>query len=200
MTTPWGLPDFDAHEALHFFDDAKSGLKAIIAVHSTHLGPAAGGCRFWHYAEDGDAVTDALRLSRGMSYKNAMAGLPLGGGKAVILADQARPKTPEMLHAFGKAVDSLGGHYVTAEDVGISVTDMIEIARNTKFVAGLPVARPTSAATRDRTPRSACSWGSRQRSSAASARTASTASTSLSRAPEASPAESPCTRRPRARS
>ena len=139
MTTPWGLPDFDAHEALHFFDDAKSGLKAIIAVHSTHLGPAAGGCRFWHYAEDGDAVTDALRLSRGMSYKNAMAGLPLGGGKAVILADQARHKTPEMLHAFGKAVDSLGGHYVTAEDVGISVTDMIEIARNTKFVAGLPV-------------------------------------------------------------
>jgi len=139
MTAPWSLPDFDAHEALHFFDDEKCGLKAIIAVHSTHLGPAAGGCRFWHYANDGDAVTDALRLSRGMSYKNAMAGLPLGGGKAVILADQTRTKTPEMLHAFGKAVDSLGGRYVTAEDVGISVADMIEIARNTKFVAGLPV-------------------------------------------------------------
>jgi leucine dehydrogenase len=139
MTTPWGLPDFDAHEALHFFDDAKSGLKAIIAVHSTHLGPAAGGCRFWHYAADEDAVVDALRLSRGMSYKNAMAGLPLGGGKSVILADQARTKTPEMLHAFGKAVDSVAGRYVTAEDVGIGVADMIEIARNTKFVAGLPV-------------------------------------------------------------
>jgi len=139
MTTPWGLPDFDAHEALHFFDDAKSGLKAIIAVHSTHLGPAAGGCRFWHYATDEDAVVDALRLSRGMSYKNAMAGLPLGGGKSVILADQARTKTPEMLHAFGKAVDRLGGRYVTAEDVGIGVADMIEIARDTKFVAGLPV-------------------------------------------------------------
>jgi len=139
MTAPWSLPDFDAHEALHFFDDEKCGLKAIIAVHSTHLGPAAGGCRFWYYGNDGDAVTDALRLSRGMSYKNAMAGLPLGGGKAVILADQARTKTPDMLHAFGKAVDSLGGRYVTAEDVGISVADMIEIARNTKFVAGLPV-------------------------------------------------------------
>ena len=139
MTAPWSLPDFDAHEALHFFDDEKCGLKAIVAVHSTHLGPAAGGCRFWHYAADEQAVTDALRLSRGMSYKNAMAGLPLGGGKAVILADQTRTKTPDMLHAFGKAVYSLGGRYVTAEDVGISVADMIEIARNTKFVAGLPV-------------------------------------------------------------
>jgi leucine dehydrogenase len=138
MTTPWGLPDFDAHEALHFIDDEKSGLKAIIAVHSTHLGPAGGGCRFWHYAADEDAVVDALRLSRGMSYKNAMAGLPLGGGKSVILADEARHKSPELLHAFGKAVDSLGGRYVTAEDVGISVADMIEIARQTKFVAGLP--------------------------------------------------------------
>ena len=88
MTTPWGLPDFDAHEDVHFIDDEKCGLKAIIAVHSTHLGPAAGGARFWHYAKDEDALTDALRLSRGMSYKNAMAGLPLGGGKSVILADR----------------------------------------------------------------------------------------------------------------
>lgn len=138
MTSPWGLPDFDAHEALHFIDDQKCGLKAIIAVHSTHIGPAAGGCRFWHYPDDDDAVVDALRLSRGMSYKNAMAGLPLGGGKAVILADSERHKSPDMLHAFGKAVESLGGQYVTAEDVGISVADMIEIARSTKFVAGLP--------------------------------------------------------------
>ena len=74
MTTPWGLPDFDAHEEIHFVTDEKCGLKAIIAVHSTHLGPAAGGARFWHYAKDDDALTDALRLSRGMSYKNAMAG------------------------------------------------------------------------------------------------------------------------------
>jgi leucine dehydrogenase len=138
MTTPWGLPDFDAHEEVHFVTDEKCGLKAIIAVHSTHLGPAAGGARFWHYAKDDDALTDGLRLSRGMSYKNAMAGLPLGGGKSVILADQNRTKTPEMLHAFGKAVDGLGGRYVTAEDVGINVADMIEVARSTNSVAGLP--------------------------------------------------------------
>ncbi|MGN6589574.1 MAG: Glu/Leu/Phe/Val family dehydrogenase [Sphingomicrobium sp.] len=138
MTTPWGLPDFDAHEDVHFFADEKSGLRAIIAIHSTHLGPAGGGARFWHYAQGDEALTDALRLSRGMSYKNAMAGLPLGGGKSVILADEDRTKTPEMLHAFGRAVEKLGGRYVTAEDVGINVADMIEIARSTKYVAGLP--------------------------------------------------------------
>ncbi|WP_341632469.1 Glu/Leu/Phe/Val family dehydrogenase [Sphingomonas agri] len=138
MTTPWGLPDFDAHEQIHFITDEKCGLKAIIAVHSTHLGPAAGGARFWHYAKDDDALTDALRLSRGMSYKNAMAGLPLGGGKSVLLANEDRSKTPDMLHAFGKAVEQLGGRYVTAEDVGINVADMIEVARSTKYVAGLP--------------------------------------------------------------
>jgi leucine dehydrogenase len=138
MTTPWGLPDFDAHEDVHFFTDPKSGLRAIIAIHSTHLGPAAGGARFWHYAQGEEVLTDALRLSRGMSYKNAMAGLPLGGGKSVILANENRTKTPEMLHAFGRAVDELGGRYVTAEDVGINVADMIEISRSTKHLAGLP--------------------------------------------------------------
>jgi len=139
MNTPWGFEDFDAHEDLHFVWNEECGLKAIIAVHSTHLGPAAGGCRFWHYADPADALTDALRLSRGMSYKNAMAGLPLGGGKSVIIADEKRTKTPEMLHAFGKAIDHLCGRYVTAEDVGVSVADMIEIRRQTPFVAGLPV-------------------------------------------------------------
>jgi leucine dehydrogenase len=139
MNTPWGYPDFDAHEALHFVTDEKSGLRAIIAMHSTHLGPSAGGTRMWHYADDGEALTDALRLSRGMSYKNAMAGLPLGGGKAVILANRTRTKTPEMIAAFGQAVNSLGGKYVTAEDVGMSVADMIAISKQTKFVAGLPV-------------------------------------------------------------
>jgi leucine dehydrogenase len=138
MTTPWGLPDFDDHEAIHFITNDKCGLRAVIAVHSTHLGPAAGGCRFWHYAKDEEALVDALRLSRGMSYKNAMAGLPLGGGKSVILANQERTKTPDQLHAFGKAVEELGGRYITAEDVGISVSDMIEVARSTRFVAGLP--------------------------------------------------------------
>jgi leucine dehydrogenase len=138
MTTPWGLPDFDDHEALHFITNDKCGLRAIIAVHSTHLGPAAGGCRFWHYAKDEEALVDALRLSRGMSYKNAMAGLPLGGGKAVILADAERTKTPEMLHGFGKAVNDIGGRYITAEDVGVNVADMIEVSRTTQYVAGLP--------------------------------------------------------------
>ena len=138
MTTLWGLPDFDAHEAVHFVTDRESGLRAIIAMHSTHLGPAGGGCRFWHYADDADALTDALRLSRGMSFKNAMAGLPLGGGKGVILADADRTKTPEMLAAFGRAVEGLGGRYVTAEDVGINVNDMIEVSRQTRHVAGLP--------------------------------------------------------------
>ena len=139
MNTPWGYPDFDAHEALHFVTDERSGLRAIVAMHSTHLGPAAGGTRLWHYVDDADALTDALRLSRGMSYKNAMAGLPLGGGKAVILADTNHTKTPQMLAAFGRAIDRLGGNYVTAEDVGMSVADMIAIREQTRFVAGLPV-------------------------------------------------------------
>ena len=138
MINPEALPDFDAHENVQFFDDEATGLKAIIAMHSTYLGPAAGGARFWHYARDEDGLTDALRLSRGMSYKNAMAGLPLGGGKSVILAPADRRKTPELLHAFGRAVDSLGGRYVTAEDVGMSVADMIEVSRTTNYVAGLP--------------------------------------------------------------
>lgn len=138
MNTPWGYPDYDAHEIVHFVDEPKHGLKAIIVVHSTHLGPAAGGARFWHYDDPADALTDALRLSRGMSYKNAMAGLPLGGGKSVILAPPERKKSPELLAAFGKAVDQLCGRYITAEDVGMSVTDMVEISRQTKFVAGLP--------------------------------------------------------------
>ncbi len=132
--------DFDAHEGVHFFEDAASGLQAVIAIHSTHLGPAAGGCRYWSYVNDRAALTDALRLSRGMSYKNAMAGLPMGGGKAVILKSEARPKSEAQLEAFGAAVDSLGGAYVTAEDVGISVADMVVASRRTRHVSGLPVA------------------------------------------------------------
>ena len=136
---PWDYPDFDDHEGVHFFRDAALGLSAIIAIHSSKLGPAAGGCRYWTYAKSGEAITDALRLSRGMSYKNAMAGLPMGGGKAVILADPAGAKTPELLAAFGRAVESLGGRYVTAEDVGISDADMVQISSQTRHVSGLPV-------------------------------------------------------------
>ncbi|MEN3971546.1 Glu/Leu/Phe/Val dehydrogenase dimerization domain-containing protein [Sphingomicrobium sp. XHP0235] len=139
MSTVLGNPNFDDHEVVHFVTDRASGLRAIIALHSTALGPAAGGTRFWHYADDMAGVSDVLRLSRGMSYKNAMAGLPLGGGKAVILADDARTKTPAMLAAFGRAVDRLGGTYVTAEDVGITVADMIAVSGETRHVAGLPV-------------------------------------------------------------
>jgi len=140
MHAPWDFADFDDHELVHCVTDRQSGLKAIVAVHSTHLGPGAGGVRFWHYAAAGEALADALRLSRGMSFKNAMAGLPLGGGKAVILAREGRAKTPEMLGAFGRAVEGLGGRYVTAEDVGMTVADLVEISRHTRFVAGLPVA------------------------------------------------------------
>src|SRR5512145_2309068 len=104
-------PAFDAHERVVFAEDEESGLRAIVAVHSTRRGPGAGGCRFWHYRSSAEALTDALRLSRGMSYKNAMAGLPLGGGKAVVLLDPRRPKTAEQLQAFGRLVDSLGGAY-----------------------------------------------------------------------------------------
>jgi leucine dehydrogenase len=141
MQSPWEYPDFDDHEVVNFVNDRESGLKAVIAVHSTHLGPAAGGVRFWHYPKTGDAIADVLRLSRGMSFKNAMAGLALGGGKAVILADEARTKTPEMLATYGRAVERLGGSYVTAEDVGVGVPDLVAVSRQTKYVAGLPVAK-----------------------------------------------------------
>lgn len=145
MTAVWDYPDFDAHEAVHLFEDSASGLRAIIAVHSAHLGPAAGGTRFWNYADNTSAITDALRLSRGMSYKNALAGLPLGGGKGVILAPADKRKTPEMLTAYGRAIEQLGGRYVTAEDVGMSDADMAAISAETDHVAGLPVNDPTKA-------------------------------------------------------
>ena len=139
MPAIWDLPDYDGHESVHVFEDRATGLRAVIALHSTQLGPAAGGTRFWHYADAQAAITDALRLSRGMSYKNAMAGLPLGGGKGVVLADAARTKTPAMLAAFGRAIESLGGRYVTAEDVGMSDADMVTISGQTRHVSGLPL-------------------------------------------------------------
>ena len=130
--------EFDHHESLSFINDEATGLRAIIAVHSTVLGPAAGGCRRWSYISEADALTDALRLSRGMTYKNAVAELPFGGGKAVILANDSAPKSPELFEAFGRAVASLGGRYITAEDVGCSVEDMRHVQKETQFVSGLP--------------------------------------------------------------
>jgi leucine dehydrogenase len=131
-------PEFDHHDSIHYFDDPASGLRAIVAIHSTALGPAAGGCRRWTYASDDAALTDALRLSRGMTYKNAVAGLPFGGGKSVILAAERAPKSQALFEAFGRAIDSLRGRYITAEDVGISVDDMRIVRGETPFVSGLP--------------------------------------------------------------
>ena len=141
MTAVWDLPDFDDHEGVHLFRDPASGLTAVIAIHSSALGPAAGGVRFWHYGDSEKAIVDALRLSRGMSYKNAMAGLPMGGGKGVVLADRpGQVITDAQLIAFGRAVESLAGQYVTAEDVGMSEARMKTIASMTRHVSGLPVA------------------------------------------------------------
>ena len=144
---------WEQHERVLHCSDPVSGLRAIIAIHSTHLGPAAGGCRFWRYEDDNAALTDVLRLSRGMSYKNAMAGLPLGGGKAVILAPEDRQLTDALLEAFGDFVETLRGDYTTAEDVGMSVPAMQVIATRTSHVAGLPPA--AGAAGGDPSPKTA---------------------------------------------
>ena len=135
--TLFDSPAFEGHEGVHAFHDEKSGLKAIIAVHSTARGPAAGGCRMWPYPTAADALDDALKLSRAMSYKNAMADLELGGGKSVIIGDSRTQKTPALFEAFGRAVQDLGGKYWTAEDVGVSVADLTHARRATRYVAGL---------------------------------------------------------------
>lgn len=130
------LIDFDDHEQVVFCSDKTTGLKAIIAIHSTKLGAAVGGCRLWDYATDEDALVDALRLSRGMTYKNAMAGLAMGGGKSVIIGDAKSIKSDALFKAFGEALNNLGGRYLSAEDVNIT-TDDIAIANTvTPFVTG----------------------------------------------------------------
>ena len=138
-------PDYDAHERVVFHHDAASGLRAIIAVHNTVLGPGLGGCRMWPYTNDDAALTDVLRLSRGMTYKAALAGLPQGGGKSVILGDPRHDKTPEKMRAMGRFVDSLGGRYIVAEDSGTNVADMRLMAANTKHVGGLADAKAVAA-------------------------------------------------------
>jgi leucine dehydrogenase len=135
--TLFDSPAFEGHEAVHAFHDAKTGLKAIIAVHSTARGPAAGGCRMWPYPTAHAALEDALKLSRAMSYKNAMADLELGGGKAVIIGDSGAQKTPALFEAFGRAVESVCGRYWTAEDVGVSPADLTHARKHTRYVAGL---------------------------------------------------------------
>jgi len=125
------------HEQVVVCHDKASGYRGVIAIHDTTLGPALGGCRFWSYATDDEAVTDALRLSRGMTYKNAVAGLNLGGGKAVIIGDNKTTKREMIFRAHGRFVESLGGRYVTAEDVGTSPSDMDYVLMETDYVAGL---------------------------------------------------------------
>jgi len=131
-------PAFDDHERVVFCSDKATGLKAIIAIHSTAMGPAAGGCRLWGYESDDAALTDVLRLSQGMSYKNAMAGLKFGGGKAVIIKTPDFSGSEALYEKFGEFVEHLNGDYVTAEDVGMSVSIMQNIGRRTKYVSGLP--------------------------------------------------------------
>jgi leucine dehydrogenase len=125
------------HEQVVFWYDRATGLKAIVAIHDTTLGPALGGCRMWAYGTEEEALTDALRLSRGMTLKNAAMGLDLGGGKSVIWADSRTDKTEALFRSFGRLVQSLGGRYITAEDVGVSAEDMAIVARETRFVGGL---------------------------------------------------------------
>lgn len=129
-------PEFDHHEEVAFCHDEESGLKAIIAVHDTTLGPSLGGTRLWNYSSSAEALTDVLRLSRGMTYKSAMAGLPLGGGKAVIIGDAKTIKSEQLFRAYGRFINSLGGKYITAEDVNIRTSDIDIVAQETQHVAG----------------------------------------------------------------
>lgn len=126
------------HEQVVFCQDVVTGLKAIIAIHNTTLGPALGGTRMWDYANEEDALNDVLRLSRGMTYKAAISGLALGGGKAVIIGDAKNDKTEALMRKFGQYVDSLGGKYITAEDVGMNTKDMQYVRMETKHVTGIP--------------------------------------------------------------
>jgi leucine dehydrogenase len=130
-------PAFDQHEHVAFADHAESGLRAIIAVHSTRLGAAVGGCRMYPYANEDDALFDVLRLSRGMTYKSALAGLPFGGGKSVIIGDPRQDKTPALLAAMGDFINSLGGRYIAAEDSGTGVADIKAMSARTAYVSGV---------------------------------------------------------------
>ena len=128
-------PEYDNHERVIFARDVKTGLSAIVAIHNTTLGPAFGGCRMWPYADTAAAVGDALRLSRSMTYKAAICGIPLGGGKTVILGDPRTEKTAVLLRAMGRIVESLDGLYVIADDVGTTLDDLVEIQRETRHTA-----------------------------------------------------------------
>ena len=154
----FSLSDFADHEQVVFVSDDKSGLKAIIAVHNSNLGPALGGCRMWPYASEEEAVRDVLRLSRGMTYKSAMANLKLGGGKSVIIGNPRTDKTPALLAAFARALEQLNGRYIAAEDSGTSVADMKAMTQFTRHVAGIHD-KPSDEGTRSGDPSPATAYG-----------------------------------------
>ena len=133
-------PDFDAHEQVVFAADPAAGLRAIVALHSTALGPAFGGCRMWPYPSGAEALTDALRLARGMTYKAAICDLPYGGGKSVIIGDPRRAKTPALLRAMGRAVEALGGRYIVADDIGTTLDDLVVMREVTAHTAAATTA------------------------------------------------------------
>lgn len=133
----FGQVSFDGHEQVVFCNDKDTGLKAIIGIHNTVLGPALGGTRMWNYSNEWEALNDVLRLSRGMSFKSSISGLNLGGGKAVIIGDAKTQKTPELMRKFGEYVNSLSGKYITAEDVGMETKDMDTVREVTQYVTGI---------------------------------------------------------------
>jgi leucine dehydrogenase len=143
----FGHPDYDGHQSLLFAHDAASGLRALIAIHDTTLGPAFGGCRMYPYASEHQAVADVLRLSRGMTYKSAICEQPYGGGKSVIIADPRRDKTPALLHAMGRLVEDLSGRYIVADDVGTTLADLVVMREVTRHTAATTAAaqQPLSA-------------------------------------------------------
>ncbi len=141
MDPVFGQASFDNHEQVVFCNDKDTGLKAIIGIHNTVLGPSLGGTRMWNYSNEWEALNDVLRLSRGMTYKSAITGLNLGGGKAVIIGDAKTQKSPELIKKFGEFVHSLSGRYITAEDVGTTTADMDMIRDITPFVTGISESR-----------------------------------------------------------
>jgi len=154
-----GEADYDNHKEVWFAEDLDIGFRAFIAIHNINCGPALGGCRMWLYALKEKALIDALRLSRGMTYKNALARLPLGGGKAVIIGDSRKDKSEQLFRAFGRFVEYLGGRYITAEDVGTDVEDLKIVARETKHVVGVSPKPTGDGGIRDGNPSRITAYG-----------------------------------------
>ena len=137
------LPEFDNHEFVSFANDKRTGLRSIIALHNTNLGPAAGGTRYWYYSSEEEALGDVLKLSRAMTYKCALAGVPYGGGKAVIMADRRNHKSPVLIRAYARKINLLGGNFITGEDVGIEERDIKVMVRESKFIVDKIAPRTT---------------------------------------------------------